>query len=160
MLIPRVVFKNMDITDTHPTSTTYSGPINGTSTIAHTSIDDDYLSDSGLSELGAEIEQNLSSATPDGSEQDDDEEHGYDDVMDVESEEDVKPVQENKSRKRTAAKEYYDPELFGLRRSVRIAFALYTGALFEWDETDSSRAEHEPNQIDLSHRCLPSLSNR
>src|SRR5271156_832004 len=38
VLILRVVYKNMDINDTHPTSTTHAEPVNGNSSIARTSV--------------------------------------------------------------------------------------------------------------------------
>ena len=114
---------DMDIDSVHPLSRAGSEPIIGHSAIAHTLLDDDDLSESGLSELGAEIEQNLSSATPEGSGEGDDVEHDSDDAMDIESDEDSRPMQENRPRKRASVREHYDPELYGLRRSVWIRIA-------------------------------------
>jgi hypothetical protein len=84
---------------------------------------DDDVSDSDLSQFEAEIEQNLSSASPEtshvnGTNNDDD--NVSEDAMEIDSEEDVKPSHNNKARHRASTKEYYDPELFGLRRSVCI----------------------------------------
>lgn len=86
---------------------------------------DDDVSDSDLSQFEAEIEQNLSSASPEtshvnGTNNDDD--NVSEDAMEIDSEEDVKPSHHNKARHRASTKEYYDPELFGLRRSVCIPF--------------------------------------
>lgn|SRR5579862_9802740 len=67
-------------------------------------------SDSDLSQFEAEIEKNLSSASPPVNGTKDDSE----DPMDVDSE-DEKPI---KTKRRTSTKEYFDPELYGLRRSV------------------------------------------
>jgi TATA-binding protein-associated factor Taf7 len=105
-----------------------SSPLSSTSAItpaqtAHDGDIGDDMSDSDLSQFEAEIEQNLSSASPEsspvnGANDDDDNVSEDDDAMDVDSEEDVKPSYANKGRHRASTKEYYDPELFGLRRSV------------------------------------------
>ena len=78
---------------------------------------EDDISDSGLSQFEAEIEENLSSASPDTSARNDTNDHVSDDAMDVDSEDDVKPSH-NKGRKGGSTREYFDPELYGLRRSV------------------------------------------
>jgi len=87
---------------------------------------DDDLSDTSLSQLGAEIEQGLSSALPDGrsrfangtSSQD---VSPSDDAMIIESDdEDVKQPVSSRSKKRVSGREYFDPELYGLRRSVSL----------------------------------------
>ena len=105
-----------------------SSPLSSTSAItpnqtAHDGDMDDDMSDSDLSQFEAEIEQNLSSASPEsspinGANDDDDNVSEDDDAMEVDSEEEVKPSHANKGRHRASTKEYYDPELFGLRRSV------------------------------------------
>lgn len=102
----------------------------------------DDVSDSDLSQFEAEIEQNLSSASPEtshinGTNNDDD--IVSDDTMDVDSEEEEKPSHA-KARHRASTKEYYDPELFGLRRSVWFPFLDIVGYLVCIYETDPSRA--------------------
>ena len=78
-------------------------------------------SDSDLSDFQAEIEKDLSSAMPGSSVHGNGEDAESEDAMDVESDEDNKPVQTNKSSsRRMSTKEYFDPELYGLRRSVDI----------------------------------------
>jgi hypothetical protein len=76
---------------------------------AHDPVEPPSPSDSDLSDLEAEIEKDLSSASPVNGTKD-----SSDDDMDIDSE-DEKP---SKNKKRNNAKEYYDPELYGLRRSV------------------------------------------
>lgn len=78
---------------------------------AHISAQPSSPSDSDLSQFEAQIEKDLDSASPINGVKDD-----SDDAMDIESEED-KPV---KGKRRTSVKEYYDPELYGLRRSVSL----------------------------------------
>jgi hypothetical protein len=79
---------------------------------------EDDLSDSDLSQFEAEIEENLSSASPETSAPNDTNDHASDDAMEVDSEDDVKTSQANKARKGGNTREYFDPELYGLRRSV------------------------------------------
>jgi len=108
----------MNIDDRHS-----SLPLSSASPItpAHQALDgdmEDDLSDGGLSQFEAEIEENLSSASPDTSARNDTNDHLSDDAMDIDSEEDVKPSHTNKGRKGANTREYFDPELYGLRRSV------------------------------------------
>lgn len=108
----------MNFDDHHPSSTLSSA---SAITPAHQAQDDDMedeLSDSGFSQFEAEIEENLSSASPDTSAHNDTNDDASDDAMDVDSEEDVKPSHTNKGRKGANTREYFDPELYGLRRSV------------------------------------------
>jgi len=78
-------------------------------------------SDSDLSDFQAELEKDLSSAMPGSSVHANGEDAESEDAMDVETDEDNKPVQPNKSTsRRMSTKEYFDPELYGLRRSVDI----------------------------------------
>ena len=80
---------------------------------------DEDMSDSELSEFEAEIEENLSTASPDSSPDNDLNEHISDERMEIEdSDEEAKTMSTNKGRRRAVVREYYDPELFGLRRSV------------------------------------------
>ena len=110
-----------------------SPPLSSVSTItpAQAAQDDDLsddLSDSDLSQFEAEIEQNLSSASPETSQvngTNNEDDNISDDAMEVDSEEDVKPSLSNKARHRTSTKEYYDPELFGLRRSVCVSVSWH-----------------------------------
>ena len=107
----------MDPEDSHRSSTL--SPVSAILP-AHVAYEDDELddlSDSGLSQFEAEIEQNLSSTSPGGTSGDAAHLHVSNDPIDVDTEE-LKPANANKARKRTHAREYYDPELFGLRRSV------------------------------------------
>lgn len=106
----------MNLDDNHPTSSLSSLV---PSTAAQDDMQEDDLSDSMLSQYGAEIEQQLSTASPERSAPNGTNVQVSDDAMDVDSEEeDVKPMHMKKSQRRVTAKEYYDPELFGLRRSV------------------------------------------
>lgn len=84
---------------------------------AHERHQDDDLSDSDLSQFQAEIEQNLSSASPGSSPANGAILQASDDAMDVDTE-DMKQANMANFRKRTVVREYYDPELYGLRRSV------------------------------------------
>jgi hypothetical protein len=107
----------MNIDDRYPSSTL--SPASAI-TPAHKAQDDDMeddISDSGLSQFEAEIEENLSSASPDTSARNDTNDHVSDGAMDVDSEDEVKPSH-NKGRKGGSTREYFDPELYGLRRSV------------------------------------------
>lgn len=79
---------------------------------------EDDLSDSDMNQFEAEIEENLSSASPETSGHNDTNDLASDDAMDVDSEDDAKTSHANKARKGGSSKEYYDPELYGLRRSV------------------------------------------
>jgi len=108
----------MNLDSGHPGSTLSPAPASMPSMTVHEDDMDDELSDSDLSQFQAEIERNLSSASPETSPQNVTTEHVSDEHMDVDSEEDVKFPGSSKSRKRANMKEYYDPELFGLRRSV------------------------------------------
>jgi hypothetical protein len=104
--------------DNHYPSSTLSAA--SAITPAHKAQNDDMeddLSDSGLSQFGAEIEENLSTASPDTSARNDTHDHVSDDAMDIDSEEDAKPSN-SKGRKGGNSREYLDPELYGLRRSV------------------------------------------
>ena len=111
-----LVLSPMNLDDSHPTSS-LSALV--PSTAAQDEVQDDDLSDSVLSQYRAEIEQEMCSASPEGGALHGTNEHASDDAMDVDSEEeDVKPMHVKKTQRRVSAKEYYDPELFGLRRSV------------------------------------------
>ena len=108
----------MDSDSRHPSSSLSPASANVPSVVAQQDSQDDDLSDTDLSQFQAELEQNLSSASPESSPLNGTGEVVSDDVMQVDSEEETKPVNVNKGRRRVSAKEYYDPELFGLRRSV------------------------------------------
>jgi hypothetical protein len=108
----------MDIDSRHPSSSLSPVSKDVHSTVAQQDTPDDDLSDTDLSQFQAEIEENLTSASPESSPLNGTTEQVSDDVMQIDSEEESKPVNPNKGRRRTTAKEYYDPELFGLRRSV------------------------------------------
>ena len=79
---------------------------------------EDDLSDSDMSQFEAEIEENLTSASPETSGHNDTNDHASEDAMDVDSEDDAKTSNANKARKGGNSREYFDPELYGLRRSV------------------------------------------
>lgn len=113
-----LVVSPMDIDSRHPSSSLSPASAIVPPAVAHRDSPDDELSDSDLSQFQAEIEQNLSSASPESSPPNGTTDPVFDEVMLVDSDEDMKPVNVNKGRRRTSAKEYYDPELFGLRRSV------------------------------------------
>lgn len=108
----------MNLDDNHPSLTLSNGPAAMLFTAAQDENQDDDLSDSDLSQFEAEIEQNLSSASPGSSAPNGVNEHGSSEAMDVDSEEDIKSTHVNKASRRVSTKEYFDPELFGLRRSV------------------------------------------
>src|SRR2546423_15152197 len=79
---------------------------------------EDDLSDSDMSQFEAEIEENLTSVSPETSGHNDTHDHASEDAMDVDSEDDAKTSNANKARKGGNSREYFDPELYGLRRSV------------------------------------------
>ena len=108
----------MDVDDGYPNSTYSPASIPVPSTAAHDGIQDDDLSDSELSQLQAEIERGLSSASPGTSPPTRSHENVSDELIEEDSEGEIKPASASKSRKRVTTKEYLDPELFGLRRSV------------------------------------------
>jgi|SRR5271168_3228535 len=143
----------MDIDSRHPSSSlSPASPIDQSAVAPQDSQDED-LSDTDLSQFQAEIEQNLTSASPESSPLNGTTEPVSDDVMQVDSEEDSKPVNSNKGRRRVSAKEYYDPELFGLRRSVshsRVSFQDEIVQRLIW-----CRDGREQNRIGL---CLMYLS--
>jgi hypothetical protein len=112
----------MDVDDGHPNSTYSPASVPVPSTAAHDDTQEDDLSDSELSQLQAEIERSLSSASPETSLPIRSNENVFDEVIEVDSDEEIKRISESKSRKRVTTKEYYDPELFGLRRSVCLFF--------------------------------------
>jgi len=115
---PCLVASAMDVDSRHPSSSLSPASAIVQSDGAQQDSPDDDLSDSDLSQFQAEIEQNLSSASPESSPPNVTTEPVSDEAMQVDSEEDTRPVNANKGRRRVSAKEYYDPELFGLRRSV------------------------------------------
>jgi hypothetical protein len=108
----------MDLDGDHPSSAVFLPTADMHTAIAHETNPEHDLSDTDLSQFQAEIEQNLSSASVGNSPPNGTTDHVSEDAMDVESEEEVKPMHVNKAHKRTTTREYYDPELFGLRRSV------------------------------------------
>ena len=114
----------MNLEDSHPTSTLSSTSFLVPSIAVQDEMQDDDISDSELSQFQAEIEKDLSTASPESSARNGTNEHASDNAMDVDSEEDeqVKPMHVKKSQRRVNTKEYYDPELFGLRRSVRRSY--------------------------------------
>jgi len=127
----------MSLNDPHANSSLSSIATTVPSSVAQDENQDDDLSDTDLSQFQAEIEQNLSSATP-GS-RNGTTEPVSDDAMDVDTdEEQVEQANSNKARRRVSTKEYYDPELFGLRRSVSAShpstLLMLTGIV--WKETD------------------------
>src|SRR5271170_4593772 len=116
--MPCLVVSPMEVDSRHPSSSLSSASPIVQSAVALQDNQDEDLSDTDLSQFQAEIEQNLSSASPESSPPNGTTEPVSDDVMQVDSEEDTKPVNLNKGRRRASTKEYFDPELFGLRRSV------------------------------------------
>jgi len=116
----------MDITDTQsrlPPAAALESPA---LPLAKVDAFDDDLSDTSLSQLGVEIEQGLSSALPDGLSRlangmSTNDVSPSDDAMIIESDdEDIKQPVSSRSKKRVTEREYFDPELYGLRRSVRL----------------------------------------
>jgi hypothetical protein len=108
----------MDADDHHPSTTSSPPAIDIASTIPHKVDPVDDLSDSDLSQFQAEIEQNLSSASPESNlPQNGANEHNFTEPMDVDSDEEVRQSHVSRN-KRTVTREYFDPELYGLRRSV------------------------------------------
>ena len=116
----------MDITDSQPRLPPAAALVPSAPPLATVDVFDDDLSDAALTQLEAEIEQGLSSASPDGlsrlangaSTKD---VSSSDDAMIIESDdEDVKQPVFSRSKKRATEREYFDPELYGLRRSVRL----------------------------------------
>jgi hypothetical protein len=128
-----LVVSPMDIDSRHPSSSLSPASSIVQSAVAPQDSQDEDLSDTDLSQFQAEIEQNLSSASPESSPLNGTTEPVSDDVMQVDSEEDTKPVNSNKGRRRVNAKEYYDPELFGLRRSVSHSQVSFQGDCTETD---------------------------
>jgi hypothetical protein len=129
-----LVVSPMDIDYRHPSSSLSPASPTVQPAIALQDNQDDDLSDTDLSQFQAEIEQNLSSASPESTPLNGTTEPVSDDVMQVDSEEDTKPMNSNKGRRRATAKEYYDPELFGLRRSVSRSPTVVSGR--DCTETD------------------------
>jgi hypothetical protein len=108
----------MNVDSAHPSFT--ASPVSAAPPIAvvdGNGLGDDF-SDSDLSQFKAEIEQNLSSVSSASSTLSGANENVSDDAMDVDSEDDVRPSHAGKGRRRGSTKEYYDPELYLLRRSV------------------------------------------
>jgi hypothetical protein len=106
----------MNLESAHPRS---ASPLASAAVPSALILDDDLeddLSDSGLSQFGAEIEKNLSS--PESSTLNGTNDNGSDDAMDVDSEDDAIPSHANKGRRQGNAKQYLDPDLYLLRRSV------------------------------------------
>ena len=127
---PVLVVFPMNLDDSHPTSTLSSLV---PSIAAQDEMQDDDRSDSEFSQFQAEIEQELFIASPEGSAPNGTNEHASDDAMDVDSEEeDVKPMHVKKTQRRVGTKEYYDPELFGLRRSVSRSLTQH----YRWVDLD------------------------
>jgi hypothetical protein len=141
----------MNVDDSHPSSTHSPASAIIPSAAAEDGNQDDDGSDTEMSDLEAEIEQNFSSASPGSSASNDANEHGSFEAMDIDSEDDVKSPHVNKATRRVSTKEYYDPELFGLRRSVCRFLAPPLWWTFFTLETDPSRGVQERNLIDL---CL------
>jgi hypothetical protein len=108
----------MDVDDSHPNSTYSPASIPLPSTAAHDDFQEDDLSDSELIEFQAEIEQTLSSSSPETNPPNQSNEHVSDMIIEGDSEDEAKSEGVSKSRRRVTTKEYFDPELFGLRRSV------------------------------------------
>jgi len=108
----------MNFDDSHPSLTHSPASATIPFAVAQDEDPDDDGSDSEMSDLEAEIEQNLSSASPGSIASNGANEHGSFEAMDIDSEDDVESPHVNKTSRRVSTKEYYDPELFGLRRSV------------------------------------------
>jgi hypothetical protein len=106
---------------------------------------DDGLSDSELSQFEAEIEKDLSSTpesgTPNGANG-----HASDDAMDIDSDDDLRPSHAGKGRRRGSTKEYFDPDLYLLRRSVCHSFNHHRRS----DGLIRFRVVQEQNPRDLS----------
>jgi hypothetical protein len=115
----------MDLADSPPHLPPTSTSIPPSSSPAKVGAFDDDLSDSSLSQLEAEIEQGLASASPDTRRVVTNGTTAMavspsDDAMEIDSdEEDVKQHRvSSRSKKRLTEREYFDPDLYGLRRSV------------------------------------------
>ena len=141
----------MNFDDRHPSSTLSPASATILSAAAEDENQDDDGSDSEMSDLEAEIEKNLSSASPGSSASNGANEHGSFEAMDIDSEDDIKSLHMNKTPRRVSTREYYDPELFGLRRSVCRFLAPPSWWTLHTLETDPSRGVQERNLIDL---CL------
>jgi hypothetical protein len=108
----------MNLDSAHPRSVSPLASPTVASALIHDDDLDDDLSDSGLSQFGAEIEKNLSSVSPESSTLNGRNDNGSDDAMDVDSEDGAITSHANKGRRQGNAKEYLDPDLYLLRRSV------------------------------------------
>ena len=109
----------MNVDTSHPSFTSSLTSATVPIALAYDNGLDDDLSDSDLSQFKAEIEKNLSSVSPESSTLNDTaNDHVYDDAIDVDSEDDVRQLHTGKGRRRGSTKEYLDPDLYLLRRSV------------------------------------------
>ena len=110
----------------HPSSTSSPASATVPSTAIHNNDMDDDMSDSDLSQFEAEIEKELSSS-PESGTLNGANGHASDDAMEVDSEDDVRPSHAGKGRRQGSTKEYMDPDLYLLRRSV-----CYPGCCCRW----------------------------
>src|ERR1700752_3000897 len=100
----------MDVDESHVQPLSTSFPAMPSISPAHNGGIQDDLSDDDLSDLHAEIENNLSSASPESSFSNGVNDQDSDDAMDVDSETEVRPLHVSKGPRRTnSTKEYYDP---------------------------------------------------
>jgi hypothetical protein len=130
----------MDLADSPPRPPPAAAPILPPSPVSKDESLDDGLSDTSLSQLEAEIEQGLSSDSPDSRS------HGIavngtstkdgslsDDAMDVDSDDDEgNQAVPSHPKKRVSEREYFDPELYGLRRSVSPTLPDFSIDLVLW----------------------------
>jgi hypothetical protein len=109
---------SMAFDDRHPSTSASYVSTTMPSVAANDHNQDIDMSDSDLSQFQAQIEHDLSSASPESSHLHGGHNNVSEEPMDVDTDEEVGLAHVNKGRKKTSTKEYYDPELFGLRRSV------------------------------------------
>jgi hypothetical protein len=115
----------MNLDRTHSTSALSPASAPVFSAASQDENQDDDLFDVGMSQFINEIEHDLSSASPAIDRYNGTNDPDPDEMMDIDSEEEVKLPHVNKAPRRVPAKEYFDPELFGLRRSVCAFSSLY-----------------------------------
>ena len=139
----------MNLDGTHPNSTLSPTSAPVFSGASQDENQDDDLSDAGMSQFIDEIEHDLSTASPGINEPNGTNDNGPDELMDVDSDEEIKSSHVNKPPRRATAKEYFDPELFGLRRSVCVFSPFYFCGGFECSGTDLGRVVHGRSLIDL-----------
>jgi hypothetical protein len=107
----------MDLDETHVLAPTSMTTPSSHASTPHREDSEADISDSDLSQLEAEIEKNLTYLSQPRHSQSHPPEDMSGEPMDIDAEDEIKQINAAKN-KRTVAREYYDPELYGLRRSV------------------------------------------